>query len=336
MKSIISRRGFGRTIGAGMIGGLAAAGSSAAVAAAPAASSPKRMTTMLRELISKPGIIAAPGIFDPLSAKIAESLGFLALDLPGSALGYHTCLMEPNLGLEDMVEATRRITSVVNIPVMVDVGAGFGEPAHLLRTVRFLEQAGAAGIHLEDQIFPKRFHYHTGQEHTISAEEMLEKIHYAVEARRDPDFIIVGRTDAFRTVSFEEGVRRSNLYVDAGADMIMPSHVTTGEQVKRLPHEIRAPLNWTHSAGRPGEAPVFSLQELQAMGGAKGGFKLINYVGGPIFASFKAIKDDLMYLKQMGSPKMDYNAFSAIEKDTQEVCNLPEYIKIENATTEKA
>jgi methylisocitrate lyase len=335
MSTSISRRGFGKTLSAGVVGSLVTA-SAEALASPPAATAPKRMTTVMRELIGKPGIIAAPGIFDPLSAKIAESLGFQALDLPGSALGYETTLMEPNLTLEDMIEATRRITSVVNIPVMVDVGAGFGEPAHILRTVRFLEQAGAAGIHLEDQIFPKRFHYHTGQEHTISAEEMLEKIHYAVEARRDPDFIIVGRTDAFRTVSFDEGVRRSNLYVQAGVDMIMPSHVTTGEQVKRLPHEINAPLNWTHSAGRPGEAPVFSLQELQALGGAKGGFKLINYVGGPIFASFKAIKDDLMFLKQTGSPKMDYNAFAAIEKDTQEVCNLPEYIKIENATTEKA
>jgi methylisocitrate lyase len=335
MKSFISRRGFGKTVGAGVIGGLVGQ-SAKALASPPAASSPKRMTTVLRELISRPGIMAAPGIFDPISARIAESLGFLVLDLPGSALGYETTLMEPNLGLEDMVEATRRITSVVNIPVVVDVGAGFGEPVHLLRTVRFLEQAGAAGMHLEDQAFPKRFHYHVGTEHTISAEEMLEKIHYAVQARRDPDFVIVGRTDAFRTVSFAEGVRRSNLYVEAGADMIMPSHVTTGEQVKQLPHEIHAPLNWTHSAGRPGEAPVFSLQELEAMGGGKGGFKLINYVGGPIFASFKAIKDDLMYLKQSGSPKMDYAAFAVIEKDAQEICNLPEYVKIENATTEKA
>jgi methylisocitrate lyase len=317
-----------------MIGSLVS-GSANALSSPAAPASPKRMTTVLRELISRPGIIAAPGIFDPISARIAESLGFLVLDLPGSALGYETTLMEPNLGLEDMVEATRRITSAVNIPVMIDVGAGFGEPAHLLRTVRFLEQAGAAGIHLEDQVFPKRFHYHAGQEHTISAEEMLEKIHYAVAARRDPDFVIVGRTDAFRTVSFAEGVRRSNLYVEAGVDMIMPSHVTTGDQVKQLPHEIHAPLNWTHSAGRPGEAPVFSLQELQAMGGEKGGYKLINYVGGPIFASFKAIKDDLMYLKQTGSPKMDYAAFALIEKDAQEICNLPEYMKIENATTEK-
>jgi 2-methylisocitrate lyase-like PEP mutase family enzyme len=173
-------------------------------------------------------------------------------------------------------------------------------------------------------------------EHTISIEEMLEKIRYAVQARRDPDFVIVGRTDAFRTVSFAEGVRRSNLLLEAGADMIMPSHVTTGEQVKQLPHEIHGPLNWTHSAGRPGEAPVFSLKELEAMGGAKGGFKLINYVAGPIFAAYKAIKDELNQLKTSGSPAMSYASFAPIEKDIQEVCGLPKYVEIENATTEKS
>jgi methylisocitrate lyase len=203
------------------------------------------------------------------------------------------------------------------------------------RTVRLLENAGASGIHLEDQFYPKRFHYHMGQEHTIPAEEMLAKIRYAVEARRDPDFVIVGRTDAFRTVSFAEGVRRSNLLLDAGADMIMPSHVTTGEQVKQLPHEIHGPLNWTHSAGRPGEAPVFSLKELESFGGAKGGFKLINYVAGPIFAAFKAINEELAYLKKNGSPALSYSTFAPIEKDIQEVCGLPKYVEIENATTEK-
>jgi 2-methylisocitrate lyase-like PEP mutase family enzyme len=294
-----------------------------------------RMTTRLRELINRPGIVAAPGIYDPISARIAESLGFEALDLPGSALGYAAGVMEPNLCLEDMAEATRRITSVVNVPVVVDVGAGFGEPAHIMRTVRLLENAGASGIHLEDQFYPKRFHYHVGQEHTIPAEEMLAKIRYAVEARRDPDFVIVGRTDAFRTVSFAEGVRRSNLLLEAGADMIMPSHVTTGDQVKQLPHEIHGPLNWTHSAGRPGEAPVFSLKELESFGGAKGGFKLINYVAGPIFAAFKAINEELAYLKKNGSPAMSFSTFAPIEKDIQEVCGLPKYVEIENATTEK-
>jgi len=333
MEPTISRRGFGKTLGAGVMGGLVV--QSASLAAEKTRPSAARMTTRLRELIKRPGIIAAPGIYDPISARIAESLGFEALDLPGSALGYAAGVMEPNLCLEDMAEATRRITSVVNIPVVVDVGAGFGEPAHMKRTVRLLENAGASGIHLEDQFYPKRFHYHVGQEHTIEAEEMLAKIRYAVEARRDPDFVIVGRTDAFRTVSFAEGVRRSNLLLDAGADMIMPSHVTTGEQVKQLPHEIHGPLNWTHSAGRPGEAPVFSLKELESFGGAKGGFKLINYVAGPIFAAFKAINEELAYLKKNGSPAMSYTAFAPIEKDIQEVCGLPKYVEIENATTEK-
>jgi 2-methylisocitrate lyase-like PEP mutase family enzyme len=334
MKDPISRRGFGKTLGAGMVGGLVA--QSASLAADQPGPSAVRMTTRLRQLVKRPGIIAAPGIYDPISARIAESLGFEVLDLPGSALGYASGIMEPNLCLEDMAEATRRITSVVNIPVVVDVGAGFGEPAHMMRTVRLMESAGAAGIHLEDQYYPKRFHYHVGQEHTIPAEEMLAKIRYAVAAKRDPDFIIVGRTDAFRTVNFAEGVRRSNLLLDAGVDMIMPSHVTTGEQVKQLPNEIRGPLNWTHSAGRPGEAPVFSLKELESFGGANGGFKLINYVAGPIFAAYKAMHEELAYLKNNGSPAMNYSTFAPIEKDIQEVCGLPKYVEIENATTEKA
>ena len=333
----LSRRVFGKTLSVGALGALAAGTAPRATSAEGGAKqSPKRMTTLLREMIASPGIIAAPGIYDPITAKLAEKCGFRALDLPGSALGYATTLIEPNLCLEDMVEATRRITNAVNIPVVVDVGAGFGEPAHVIRTVRALEHAGAAGIHLEDQFYPKRFHYHVGTEHTISADAMVEKIHYAVEARRDPDFIIVGRTDAFRTVGFDEGVRRSNLYVEAGADMIMPSHTSTAEQVKRLPKEINAPLNWTHSSGRPGEPPVFSLQELEAMGGAKGGYKLINYVGGPIFAMYKAVKQELMHLKETGSPGMDYSVFGPIEKEVQEVCGLTQYVNVENQTTEKA
>jgi len=333
MKASISRRGFGKTLGVGVMSGLIA--QTAATAADQTRPAAKRVTTRLRELINRPGIIAAPGVYDPISARIAESLGFEVLDLPGSALGYASGVMEPNLCLEDMAAAARRITSVVNIPVVVDVGAGFGEPAHIAHTVRLLENAGASGMHLEDQYFPKRFHYHTGQEHTISLEEMLAKIRYAVQARRDPDFVIVGRTDAFRTVSFEEGIRRSNLLLEAGADMIMPSHVTTGEQIKRLPNEIHGPLNWTHSVGKPGEAPLYSLKELESFGGAQGGFKLINYNAGPIFSAFKAIRDELMHLKQTGSPALDYNAFAPIEKDIQEMCGLPKYIEIENATTEK-
>lgn len=308
----LSRRDFGKKVSVGALRGLAAS-SVAPLARGQGASSqsPKRMTTVLREMISSPGVIAAPGIYDRITARIAERIGFRALNLPGSALGYATCMMEPNLTLEDMAEATRAITSVVNIPVVVDVGAGFGEPAHVVHTVRVLEHAGAAGIHLEDQIHPKRFHYHEGVEHTIELGPFLDKIHYALEARRDPDFIIVARTDSIRTVSFAEGIRRSNLALEAGAHMVMPSHVSTKEQVRQLPKEINGPINWTHGFG-------FSLQELEAMGGSKGGYKLINYVGGPILWAFKAVRDGLMNLKETGSIGMDPAVWAPISKEIGE------------------
>jgi methylisocitrate lyase len=227
-----------------------------------------------------------------------------------------------------MAAATRAITSVVSIPVVVDVGAGFGEPAHVVHTVRVLEHAGAAGMHLEDQIYPKRFHYHVGTEHTIELEPWLDKIRYALQARRDPDFVIVARTDSFKTVSFAEGIRRSNLALEAGAHMIMPSHVDTKEQVAQLPKEINGPMNWTHGFG-------LSLQELEAMGGSKGGYKLINYVGGPILWSYKAVRDGLKNLKETGSIGMDPAVWGPIRKELEEIVGLPDDIAIENATTEK-
>ena len=326
----LSRRDFGRNISAGALAGLAASsvpGLAQAQEKKPA-QAPKRMTSVLREMIDTPGVIAAPGIYDIFTAKIAEKVGFRALDLPGSALGYATCMMEPNLTLTDMVEATRSIADAVNIPVVVDVGAGFGEPAHVVHMVHLLEKAGAAGIHLEDQIYPKRFHYHTGQEHTIELEPWLDKIRYALQARTDSNFVIVARTDAFKTVSFAEGIRRSNLALEAGAHMIMPSHVENVEQVKQLPKEINGPMNWTHGFG-------LSMKQLDDMGTSKGRYKLVNYVGGPIQWSYKAVRDGLMNLKQTGEIGMDPAVWAPISKEIQELSGLPEQIAIENATTEK-
>jgi len=290
----------------------------------------KRMTTVLRELINGPGVFPAPGVYDPITARIAEQVGFKALDLPGSALGYATCMMEPNLSLEDMADATRKITSTVNIPIIVDVGAGFGEPAHVLHTVRLLEHAGAAGIHIEDQIYPKRFHYHRGLEHIIPAEAMLDKVRCALEARRDPDFVIVARTDAIRTHGFAEGVRRANLYLEAGAQMIM-MFPKTGDEVRQLPKEVRGPINWTQTFRADGGPPFFSLQELEALGG----YKVINYAGGPMLAAYKAVKDMLTHLMNTGTPGMDPQLFTSIVREVQESIGVLEYYRVEEETVEK-
>jgi len=325
----MSRRDFGKSVSVGALGGLAAS-SVAPLAQAEAASTQsfKRMTTVLREMINGSGVIPAPGVYDPITARIAERIGFRCLDLPGSALGYATCNMHPNQGAEDMAIATRAITTVINIPIIVDVGAGFGEPAHVAHAVRVIEHAGAAGIHLEDQIYPKRFHYHVGTEHTIDAEAWLDKIRAALEARRDPDFIIVARTDSFATVGFAEGIRRANRALEVGAQMIMPSHVASKEEAMRLPKEINGPINWTHSFG-------VSLQELEATNGSKGGYKVINYVGGPIQWSYKAVRDGLTNLKQTGSIGMDPAVWAPISKEIQETAGLNEALAIERKTTEK-
>src|SRR3982074_730994 len=156
----------------------------------------KRMTTVFREMLASPGIIHAPIAHDPLTAKIAERVGFRCLDLGGYALGASSCVPEPLLSLEEVIMATRRITAAVSIPVMVDGGAGYGDAVHVIRTLGELERAGAAAVHIEDQVYPKRAHYHKGVEHLISGEEMCEKIRYASRARRDPDFVIAGGTDA--------------------------------------------------------------------------------------------------------------------------------------------
>ncbi|MGH9681893.1 MAG: isocitrate lyase/PEP mutase family protein, partial [Candidatus Acidiferrales bacterium] len=161
--------------------------------------------------MAKPGVIDCPSIFDPISARIAESLGFQCVSLEGSALGIATCRVEASLGLEDFAKAVRSITEVINIPLIVDAGGGFGEPAHVYNTIHVLEHAGAAGVHMEDQIFPKRFHYFKDSRvDVIPAEVMVDKIRCAVESRRDPDFVIIGRTDTVKTHELSEAIRRAN------------------------------------------------------------------------------------------------------------------------------
>lgn len=331
----ISRRKFGKTMAMGPMGGLAI-GSVAPLALGQGASqSVKRMTTVLREMINRPGLFACPGVYDPLTARIAERTGFRVIDLPGSALGYATTMIEPNLSLEDMAEATRSITSAVNIPLIVDAGAGFGEPAHVIHTVQVLEHAGAAGMHLEDQIFPKRFSYHEGVEHTIPAKAMIDKIKYAIEGRRDPDFVIVARTDTILTNGFAEGVRRANLYLEAGAQMIM-LFPRTPEEVRQLPKEVHGPINWVQSF-RPDQPPEFPLQDLQALGGdkdVKGSYKVVNYPH-VIYAAYQAVRDILVHLHETGTTGMDRNVFAAVQKDVREAVNLQENIHIESLTTEK-
>jgi 2-methylisocitrate lyase-like PEP mutase family enzyme len=288
----------------------------------------KSMTTLFQELLKSPGIIHAPITYDPLGAKIAEQVGFRALDIGGYALGASSCVPEPLLSLEEIAMATRRITAAVSIPVMVDGGAGYGDAVHVMRTVQHLEQAGAAAVHIEDQVFPKRVHYHKGQEHVIPAEEMCEKIRYATKSRRDSAFVIAARTDAMRTDGFAEGIRRANLYAEAGADMIMifPNNV---DEARQAPREVRAPLIYVNSEGNRLGRPILGVRELEDMG-----YKMVNDAISAITVVYKSVKELLTRLKETGHTGMDQEVFRTVRKEIEDTIGLEEYYVVEEKTVE--
>jgi len=288
----------------------------------------KRMTTVFREMLRAPGIIHAPIAYDPMTAKIAEQVGFRCLDLGGYALGASSCIPEPLLSLEEVCIATRRITAAVNIPLMVDGGAGYGEATNVIRTIHEFERAGAASVHIEDQVYPKRIHYHKGIEHVIPAEGMCEKVRYAVAARRDPDFVIVARTDAMRTDGFAEGVRRANLYAEAGADMVM-IFPNTDEEARQAPKEIRAPLVYVNSEGNRLGRPLLPINQLEDYG-----YKMVNDAISAITVMYKNVKELFTRLKQTGSTGMDQEVFRNIRKEIEDTMGLDEYYRIEEETVE--
>jgi len=288
----------------------------------------KRMTTVFREMLASPGIIHAPIAHDPLTAKIAERVGFRCLDLGGYALGASSCVPEPLLSLEEVMIATRRITAAVNIPLMVDGGAGFGDPTYVIRMITEMERSGAAAVHIEDQVYPKRVHYHKGIEHVVSAEEMCEKIQYAARARRDPDFVIAARTDAMRTHDYAEGIRRAQLYVEAGADMVMV-FPNTAEEALQAPSEVNAPLIYVNSEGNRLGRPILGLQELEAAG-----YKMVNDAISAITIIYSSVYELFSRMKETGRTGLDPAATIKARKDIEDTMGLDEYYRIEAETVE--
>lgn len=183
------------------------------------------MTTELREALGR-GMVVAPGCYDPLSARLAQLAGFEAVHMTG--LGVEaTQLAAPDLGLMTMTEIAQhaaRMAQAIDIPIMADIDTGFGGVLNVQRTIREMERVGVAGVHIEDQALPKHCPLLAGRS-VVSRAEALDRLKAALDARTDPDFVIVARTDA-DTISLDEAIERSNLYLQAGADMAMPVTMT--------------------------------------------------------------------------------------------------------------
>ncbi|HEV8338427.1 MAG TPA: isocitrate lyase/PEP mutase family protein [bacterium] len=225
---------------------------------------PSALRKALRARIAAGPIVVVPGVFDGLSARLAEETGFEAVYASGGAIARSSGL--PDLGLLDlseMVARIRQITQAVSLPVIADADTGYGNALAVLRTVRAYEDAGAAALHLEDQVAPKRCGHYEGHE-LITRDEMVGKVRAALEARTDPDFIIIARTDARATNGLEEALRRGQTYAQAGADMVFVEAPRSLEEVQAIARAIPRPLmyNMTYS----GKSPLLSPLELDALG----------------------------------------------------------------------
>ncbi|MBX9680676.1 MAG: methylisocitrate lyase [Gemmataceae bacterium] len=186
--------------------------------------------------------LALPGVFCPLVAKMAQRLGFRAVYLSGGALS--ASMGVPDIGLvtlSEFVDEASRIAQACDLPVVCDADTGFGEALNVERTVRLFEGAGVAGIHLEDQVLPKRCGHLSGKL-VIEADAMVAKLRAAVAARRDPDFVIIARTDARGVHGFDDAVRRAKMYLEAGADVIFPEALTTEEEFRAFAQAVPATL----------------------------------------------------------------------------------------------
>ncbi len=219
----------------------------------------------LKELVNAKRGVIVPGAFNALSARVIADLGFGAIYVTGAGVTNMWFGMPDQgfMGLAEIADHTARIRDAVEVPLIVDADTGFGNALNVYHTVRTLERAGADCIQLEDQVAPKRCGHFAGKD-VISTEEAVSKIKAAVDARRDPDFLIMARTDAAAVHGFEAAVERAQKFAEAGADILFVEAVTTADEIRALPQRLATPQLMNMVIG--GKTPIFNADELGQLG----------------------------------------------------------------------
>jgi 2-methylisocitrate lyase-like PEP mutase family enzyme len=246
----------------------------------------------MRELINRPGLVVMPGAYDALSARIIEAEGFEAI-VAGGYAAVGSLLAAPDMGqsnMRDYGDHYARICAAVQIPVYVDSDTGFGGVNNVWQMTRNFENAGVAGFFISDQVFPNRCGYLPGKQ-IVPVEQMLSKIKAAVDARRDPDLLIVGRTDAVAVDGLNAAIERCQMFIEAGADMAKPQGADTIEDIKRVIREVPGPHMGTLSQAA-GKAKV-TVAELETAGVAA-----VTFPSAALFAAAAAVRKVMRALKQ--------------------------------------
>jgi 2-methylisocitrate lyase-like PEP mutase family enzyme len=253
--------------------------------------------TTLRARLARPPILIAPGVYDPLTALLAEKAGFEALYVSGAAIAYAR-LGRPDIGLVSMTEVVDTLALIrdrVRAHLVVDADTGYGNALNVQRTVRLMERAGANAIQLEDQDFPKRCGHLDGKS-LVSAEEMAGKIKAAVDARASRETLIVARTDAVAVEGFDRAVERALLYRDAGADMLFVEAPREREELARVVKRIGGTLPLMANMVEGGKTPIVPAAELEKIG-----FAFVIFPGGIVRALAKTADEFYVTLKTNGT-----------------------------------
>jgi len=246
-----------------------------------------RTTTKLRQMFASGQMVVAPFILNALHAKIAESVGFDAVYMTGAGTAAERGF--PDVGLltmTEMVANARYVAGAVKLPVVCDADTGYGNPLNVRRTVREYESVGVAGIHIEDQLFPKKCGFFEGKQ-VIPQEEAVQKIRAALDARTDPDFVVIARCDAYAVTGWEDTVRRCRAYIDAGADLVFVDGIKTVEDLRNYAADLR-------DLPRMYNGDLLPTQEVAAMG-----YKLM-ICGSTIWLVYKQVRASFEELKRTG------------------------------------
>jgi len=271
-----------------------------------------RRTTRFRQLIAAPEILVLPGVHDALGVRLAEAAGFAAL----VAAGYGataTLLGRPDtsqLSMTELAEMYSRYCDATALPLLADADTGFGNVTHVARAVRLYEKAGVAGLFIEDQVFPKRCGHMAGKA-VVSPAEWLAKIKAALDAREDPDFVIMARTDALAVNGIDDAIRRARLARDAGADLLFVEAPTTTDEMRRICREIPGPCLANNV--ETGLSPLLPAAELQSIGYAAVVFPVaatyaVAHALAELFATIKRTGTTVEFLPRM----FEFGAFNEL------------------------
>jgi 2-methylisocitrate lyase-like PEP mutase family enzyme len=268
-----------------------------------------RQTQKLREMLRQDGLVYGAGAHDAMTARIIEQAGFPVCFVTGAGISMTHGYADVGLmSVEEVVGTCRYIAEAVDIPVISDADNGYGNAINTMRTVRMFEQAGVAGIHIEDQVWPKRCGHMTGKR-LIPKEEMVQKIHAALDARRDPNFVIFARCDALMVNGLQDSLDRGDAYIEAGADVLWLEMRQDLAEIEAMAKHFkgRVPMHFNHSSS--GMVPKLSLQEIEKLG-----FKTAGFHAHAIHAAAKTMIEVLGEIKKTGNALTVWDKIGGFEE----------------------